>query len=135
VKEVQRALVELGAAAERVRQMGFVVTGKVSIVRPSYPGLTHPRDEGDVDPRGTFGEIRLKNRRPPGVPAPRRDHNPAPAVAAPVTGAVAAMPEPAARSEVESLSGECCMKCGGHRLQQAGACKVCLDCGESGGCG
>jgi hypothetical protein len=33
------------------------------------------------------------------------------------------------------LSGDTCIKCGGCRMQQAGACRVCLDCGESGGCG
>jgi hypothetical protein len=32
-------------------------------------------------------------------------------------------------------TGDCCVKCGGSRMRQAGACKVCEDCGESGGCG
>lgn len=32
-------------------------------------------------------------------------------------------------------TGEICSKCGGANLRWAGACKVCSDCGESGGCG
>lgn len=128
MNDVKNALIELGAAVERVRALGFVVTGRVAIVRPGSTGAAQPYDEGDIDPRGTFGEIRIKNRRAPGVP----DEKPKPS---PVLVAAASLPPLAVRSEVETLSGECCMKCGGHRLQQAGACKVCLDCGEAGGCG
>lgn len=35
----------------------------------------------------------------------------------------------------ETATGEMCMRCGSLRMQRAGACLVCLDCGESGGCG
>lgn len=31
--------------------------------------------------------------------------------------------------------GECCSLCGSVNLRWAGKCKVCEDCGESGGCG
>lgn len=31
--------------------------------------------------------------------------------------------------------GECCTCCGGPNLRWAGACKVCEDCGNTGGCG
>jgi hypothetical protein len=32
-------------------------------------------------------------------------------------------------------TGDVCPKCGSVRMQRAGTCSVCLDCGESGGCG
>lgn len=32
-------------------------------------------------------------------------------------------------------SGDFCARCGSSRLRRAGACMVCEDCGESGGCG
>lgn len=32
-------------------------------------------------------------------------------------------------------TGECCATCGSMSLIRAGACKVCMNCGESGGCG
>lgn len=42
-------------------------------------------------------------------------------------------------SEMELVNaeytGDCCEFCGSTRMRQAGACKVCEDCGESGGCG
>lgn len=41
----------------------------------------------------------------------------------------------AKRPAPETAAGEMCMKCGSLRMQRAGACLVCLDCGESGGCG
>lgn len=44
----------------------------------------------------------------------------------------------AAWDEMESLTqytGESCSRCGSVNLRWAGACKVCEDCGESGGCG
>lgn len=39
------------------------------------------------------------------------------------------------QSNGQSISGEACTCCGGLNLVWAGACKVCLDCGTSGGCG
>lgn len=39
------------------------------------------------------------------------------------------------RSAPETATGEMCQRCGSLRMQRAGACLVCLDCGESGGCG
>ena len=41
-------------------------------------------------------------------------------------------------AEMEALTdyiGECCDCCGGANLRWAGKCKVCEDCGTSGGCG
>ncbi len=32
-------------------------------------------------------------------------------------------------------TGDFCINCGSSRMRQAGACKVCDDCGESVGCG
>lgn len=32
-------------------------------------------------------------------------------------------------------TGDACDLCGSVRMRQAGMCKVCEDCGESGGCG
>lgn len=42
---------------------------------------------------------------------------------------------PHLESSVAVLTGETCFKCGGARMQRSGTCTVCLDCGESGGCG
>jgi hypothetical protein len=36
---------------------------------------------------------------------------------------------------LEYVSDECCNTCGSDRMIQAGACKVCANCGTSGGCG
>src|SRR5271165_2124549 len=33
-----------------------------------------------------------------------------------------------------TYTGDCCTNCGSMRMRWAGTCKVCEDCGESGGC-
>lgn len=42
---------------------------------------------------------------------------------------------PAPATDVLSPTGNPCGKCGSMRCVRSGACEVCLDCGESGGCG
>jgi hypothetical protein len=38
-------------------------------------------------------------------------------------------------SGADQFTGDACIDCGSLRMQRAGTCSVCLDCGGSGGCG
>lgn len=49
--------------------------------------------------------------------------------------AAAAAARRAKETDVMSPTGNICARCGSCRMVRSGACEVCLDCGESGGCG
>ena len=42
---------------------------------------------------------------------------------------------PTVQRPYSEATGDACDKCGSTRMRWAGACKVCEDCGTSGGCG
>lgn len=97
----------LAEGVARVTAAGFVVTGDLAFCRPRVPGVV------ETVANGFTGEAsRVEFRAvPKAKPTPK--------------------PEPVQ----QAFGGDCCIKCGGHRLQQTGMCKTCLDCGEAGGCG
>jgi hypothetical protein len=47
----------------------------------------------------------------------------------------AAAARKAKETDIMSPTGNMCDRCGSMRMVRSGACEVCLDCGESGGCG
>ncbi len=37
-------------------------------------------------------------------------------------------------SREQGYTGDCCQKCGSDKMKRSGACTVCCECGETGGC-
>lgn len=58
---------------------------------------------------------------------------PTPKPAAPVQAITPTMTQ-GEMARAQGYAGECCAKCGGWRMKQAGHCMVCDDCGETTGC-
>jgi hypothetical protein len=107
---IDHAIDVLSDALKRLAEGGFVLSGEVAFIQPRTPSLiaSEATFERSPVPRLVMRTV----RREPVTSPPEN-------------------PEMAAGF----ISGDVCPKCGGGRMQQAGACKVCLDCGESGGCG
>jgi hypothetical protein len=106
---IDDAIETISQALTTLAHNGYVCSGELAFIKPNVPGLITSEATFTRSPAPT---LRLQTVRasPPSMTA-------------------------IARETTGFITGDICIKCGGSRMQQAGACKVCLDCGESGGCG
>lgn len=105
----EEAAEKLKQAIEAIHKEGYIITGQLCLVKPKVPGLVINSFEWFAYPATRIECKTIK---------------------------ASTKSETATSEYVEKRNtGEVCFKCGSVNLRWAGACKVCSDCGESGGCG